>query len=141
MCVDTKPGRATANLKEEKKEEKKMMAMNFPEFVTVLVLGLVSAFVFHVLMRYRVLEGVDGFMAEWIVGFIGGWIGPAIVGHWGLETGGLYFIPAVLGAFAGPFLAVAAFKARAVMAIATPRQAATVATQSAPMHVDMRKAS
>jgi hypothetical protein len=116
-----------------------MTIMSLPAFLTVLALGLVSAFVFHVLVRYRILDGVDGFMGMWILGFSGGWLGRRVFGHWGLPVGGLYFIPAILGAFAAPFL-VAMFKALATTAITSPRLA-TATTPVVPAHVEMRKAS
>jgi hypothetical protein len=59
-----------------------MTIMSLPAFLTVLALGLVSAFVFHVLVRYRILDGVDGFMGKWILGFSGGWLGHRAFGHW-----------------------------------------------------------
>jgi hypothetical protein len=52
----------------------------------------------------------------------------------------LYFIPAILGAFAAPFLVVAMFKALATTAITSPRLA-TATTPVVPAHVEMRKAS
>jgi len=116
-----------------------MIVMNLPEFLTVLVLGLISAFVLHMLVRYRMLNGVDGFMCKWICGVLGGWLGPRVFGHWGLPVGELYLIPAVLGAFAGSFLFVAAFKELAAVAWA-PRQSAS-GTPAAPGHIEMRKAS
>jgi uncharacterized membrane protein YeaQ/YmgE (transglycosylase-associated protein family) len=118
-----------------------MNVMGLPEFLTVLVLGLVSAFVLHTLIGYRMLNGADGFLCKWIFGLLGGWIGPRVFGHWGLPVGGsLYFIPAVLGAFAGAFLFVAAFRALAMAVTAAPRQSAAT-PQATPAHLEMRKAS
>jgi uncharacterized membrane protein YeaQ/YmgE (transglycosylase-associated protein family) len=117
-----------------------MIIMSLPEFLTVLVLGLISAFVLHILVGYRMLNGVDGFVCKWIFGLLGGWVGPFVFGHWGLRVGSLYLIPAVVGAFAGSFLFVAAFKALAIAAATSPRQA-TATTQATPAHLEMRKAS
>jgi hypothetical protein len=64
-----------------------------------------------------------------------------VFGHWGLPLGGsLYFIPALLGAFAGAFLFVAAFKALGMAVTAAPWQS-TATTQATPAHLEMRKAS
>ncbi len=117
-----------------------MIVMSLPEFATVLVLGLISAFVLHTLIRYRMLNGVDGFLCKWIFGLLGAWLSPLVFGHWGLAVGSLYLIPAVLGAFAGSFLFVAAFKALAMAAGTAPQQS-TASTQAMPTHVEMRKAS
>jgi uncharacterized membrane protein YeaQ/YmgE (transglycosylase-associated protein family) len=85
------------------------------------------------------LNGVDGFVCKWIFGLLGGWMGPRVFGHWGLPTGNLYLIPAVLGAFTGAFLFVAAYKALAIAAV--PRQSAATAPAATPAHLEMRKAS
>ena len=116
-----------------------MSIMGLPEFLTVTVLGLASAFVLHTLVRYRILNGADGFVCQWIFGLLGGWFGPRVFGHWGLPVGSLYLIPAVLGAFTGAFLFAAAFKALAAAATA-PRQSAAAAPGT-PAHLEMRKAS
>src|SRR5579863_8801538 len=90
-----------------------MIGMSFSAFLTLLVLGLISSFVLHVLVRYRMLAGFDGFMSKWIAGWIGGWLGSSEFGFWGIHVGSLYIIPSLLGAFAGSFLVTAVFRALA----------------------------
>lgn len=45
-----------------------MIGMNFAAFLTLLVLGFVSSVVLHFLIRYRMLNGLDGFLSKWISG-------------------------------------------------------------------------
>jgi uncharacterized membrane protein YeaQ/YmgE (transglycosylase-associated protein family) len=118
-----------------------MIGMSFPAFLTLLVLGLISSFVLHVLVRYRMLAGFDGFMSKWIAGWIGGWLGSSVFGFWGIHTGSLYVIPALLGAFTGSFMVTAVFRALAQSATSV-RKPDTVASQpsSAPQ-LEIRKAS
>lgn len=119
-----------------------MIGMGFPAFLTLLVLGFISSFVFHVLAQYRVLAGVDGFALKWIAGWIGGWLGSPVLGHWGsIHAGNLYLVPAVLGAFTGSFLMVALFKVSAVSVAAAPRRAATSTGAGISLQSEMRKAS
>jgi uncharacterized membrane protein YeaQ/YmgE (transglycosylase-associated protein family) len=118
-----------------------MIGMGFPAFLTLLVLGFISSLAVHVLARYRVLTGVDGFMCKWIAGWIGGWLGSPILGHWSIHTGNVYIVPAILGAFAGSFLMAALFKASAATVGAAPRQMAASAQAGVSLHSEMRKVS
>lgn len=117
-----------------------MVGIGFSYFLTLLVLGFISSFVLHVLVRYRMLAGFDGFMSKWIAGWVGAWFGSPVFGHWGFHMGNLYIIPAVLGAFAGPFILTAVFRALAKTTV-IPRPE-TVAPQSGTAsQFEMRKAS
>src|ERR1700751_331940 len=111
MLVRT--GRIRAEVKEAK-----MIGMSLSPFLSLLVLGFVSSVVLHVLARYRVLAGLDGFVCKWIVGWIGAWLGSPVFGHWGIHMENIYLIPAVLGAFTTPFLMTTALRALARTALA-----------------------
>jgi uncharacterized membrane protein YeaQ/YmgE (transglycosylase-associated protein family) len=116
-----------------------MIGMSFLSFLTLLVLGLISSVVLHSLFRYRILSGGDGFLSQWIAGYIGGWLGSPVFGHWGVQFGGIHLGPAVLGAFVAPFIVTAMFKA-SVLAVA-PRSGVTVSGVDAASPFAMRKAS
>ena len=118
-----------------------MIGMSFTAFLTLLVLGLISSFVLHVLVRYRMLAGFDGFMSKWIAGWIGGWLGSPVFGYWGIHVGSLYIIPAVLGAFTGSFLVAEVFRALARTASASARPEAVAPQPSSTPQIEMRKAS
>lgn len=92
-----------------------MIGMNFWAFLILLVAGLIAAAVLHYVVRYRFLEGFDGFLAKCVVGWIGAWLGSPVLGHWfeRVKLANLYLIPALLGAFAGAFVLTASWKASA----------------------------
>jgi uncharacterized membrane protein YeaQ/YmgE (transglycosylase-associated protein family) len=71
--------------------------------------------VLHYVLRYRLLEGLDGFLGKLVAGWIGAWLGSPVLGHWfeGVKIAGIYLIPALLGALAGAFALTASFKASA----------------------------
>ena len=92
-----------------------MIGMNFWAFLVLLVAGVIAAVVIHYLLRYRLLEGFDGFLGNCIEGWVGAWIGSPVLGHWfePVKLVGVYLIPALLGAFAVVFALTAIGKAAA----------------------------
>ncbi|HTV59606.1 MAG TPA: hypothetical protein VMJ93_12115 [Verrucomicrobiae bacterium] len=88
-----------------------MIGMNFGAFLTLLILGFISAIVVHSVIRYRMMEGFDGFMAKWVAGWLGAWLGGPVLGHWWFRIQNIYVIPALVGAFAGAFVCAFALKA------------------------------
>ncbi len=92
-----------------------MIGMGFGAFLTLFVISFIAAAVIHNGFRYRYLGGVDGFLAKWIVGWVGAWIASPVLGHWftGVALGGQYIIPAFLGAFSLAFLGTAVCKVMA----------------------------
>lgn len=116
-----------------------MFGMSFPMFLALSILSVLSAFVLHVVARYRTLAGPDGFLSKWIVAWAGAWMGSPVFGHWGPHMSGVYVIPAAFGALCGPFLLTAMFKALGTAAASRPAVAA-MQPYSAPQ-VELRKAS
>jgi uncharacterized membrane protein YeaQ/YmgE (transglycosylase-associated protein family) len=92
-----------------------MIGMDFWAFLVLLIAGMIAGAVLHYVLRYRFLEGLDGFLAKLIAGWIGAWLGPPILGHWfeRVKLANIYLIPALLGAFAGAFVVAASWKASA----------------------------
>jgi uncharacterized membrane protein YeaQ/YmgE (transglycosylase-associated protein family) len=92
-----------------------MIGMSFWAFVVLLVAGVISAAVLHYILRYRVLECFDGFLAKLIAGWLGAWLGSPVLGHWfePVKLAGIYLVPALLGAFAASFALTATYKAHA----------------------------
>ena len=118
-----------------------MIGMSFSAFLTLLVFGLVSSFVLHMIVRYRMLAGLDGFVCAWIAGWTGGWLGSPVFGHWGGHMRNVYIIPALLGAFVGTFLVTAVVRVMAATAMAPSRPSVMAPQPSAASQVEMRKAS
>jgi len=89
-----------------------MIGMSFSAFVVLLVAALIASIVLHYVLRYRFLEGFDGFLGKLIAAWLGGWLGSPVLGHWfeSVKLADIYLIPALLGAFAGAFALTASCK-------------------------------
>lgn len=72
-----------------------MLGMNLTSFLTLLVVSIVAA-AYHWILRYRFLEGIDSFLAKVAVGWIGGWLGSPVLGHWLWKIQSVYRVPAIL---------------------------------------------
>jgi uncharacterized membrane protein YeaQ/YmgE (transglycosylase-associated protein family) len=92
-----------------------MIGMHFASFLTLLMISLITALVVHYAIGYRVLDGIDGFLSKWVVGWLGAWLGTPVLGHWfqHVAISNVYIIPAFIGGFIGAFLASAVWKAEA----------------------------
>jgi uncharacterized membrane protein YeaQ/YmgE (transglycosylase-associated protein family) len=90
-----------------------MLGMNFTSFLALLVVSVVVAAAYHWVLRYRFLEGIDSFLAKVAVGWIGGWLGSPVLGHWLWKIQSVYIMPAILGAIAAIHLNVLCWKASA----------------------------
>ena len=116
-----------------------MIGMMFSSFLTLLVLGLISAIVLHVGMYKHTPRGVDGFLMKWIGGWIGAWLGSPVLGHWSFRIADIHVIPALVGAFVGTFCLIEMAKSMAAATLApgkTPVPAPSMAAQ-----LEMKKAS
>ena len=80
-----------------------LIGMPFPPFLVLLVLSAIAAGIVHWGFRYRLFDGWDGYVGQWMVAWVGAWLGPAVLGHWfdSVMLWDIYVIPALLGAFAG----------------------------------------
>ena len=89
-----------------------MIGMSFSAFVVLLAAALIAAIVLHYVLRYRFLEGFDGFWGKLIAAWLGGWLGSPVLGHWfeSVKLADIYLIPALLGAFAGAFALTSSWK-------------------------------
>ncbi len=82
-----------------------MIGMNFVSFLTLLVISVVVSFVLHYLVKYRVAQGVEGFLGKVILGWLGAWLGSPVLGYWPatVKLDSIYIVPALLGSLAGVF--------------------------------------
>lgn len=92
-----------------------MIGMGFGAFLTLLVVSFIAAVVMHLVIRYRFMSGLEGFLGKWVVGWVGAWIASPVLGHWfsGVAIGGQYIIPAFVGAFSLTFIATLGCKTAA----------------------------
>lgn len=70
-----------------------MLGMNFTSFLTLLVVSVVVAAKYHWILRYRFLEGIGSFLAKVAVGWVGGWLGSPVLGHWLWKIQSVYIVP------------------------------------------------
>ena len=89
-----------------------MIGMNFRALLVLFVAALIAAGVLHYVIRYRFLDGFDGFVGKCIAGWVGAWLGSPVLGHWfeRAKLANVYLIPALLGAFVGAFVVTATGK-------------------------------
>src|SRR5271169_3871848 len=82
-----------------------LIGMSFASFVVLLTVSGIAGAIVHWVFRYRLFKGIDGCLAQWMVAWVGAWLGPAVVGHWfdSAMVANIYIIPAFLGALAGAF--------------------------------------
>jgi hypothetical protein len=80
-----------------------LIGMPFSSFMVLLIISLITAAVVHWGFRFRLFQGIEGFIGQWMVAWVGAWLGPAVLGHWfdSVMMANIYIIPALLGAFAG----------------------------------------
>lgn len=90
-----------------------MIGMHFATFLVLLVVSFIAAIILHYGFRYRFLEGFDGFLWKWILGWIGAWLGTPVIGDWfsHVALAHVFIIPAFIGAFVGGFVATLIWKA------------------------------
>ncbi len=92
-----------------------MIGMDFRALLILFVAALIAAGVVHYVIRYRFLDGFDGFVGKCVAGWVGAWLGSPVLGHWfeRAKLANVYLIPALLGAFVGAFVVTATGKALA----------------------------
>lgn len=98
-----------------------LIGMQFPSFLILLIVSAVASAIVHWGFRYRLSQSADGFLGQWMVAWVGAWLGPAVLGHWfdSAMLANIYLVPALLGAFAGAFAGT--LNAKIVARTTTPR--------------------
>ncbi len=88
--------------------------MDFTSFLILLVISLAVSSILHFGLEYYVNPGMWSFASKVVVGFIGASYGTQVFGSWfpGLNYNNVYYIPAILGAFAILLVAVDLMKMR-----------------------------
>jgi uncharacterized membrane protein YeaQ/YmgE (transglycosylase-associated protein family) len=82
--------------------------MDFAAFLILLVISVVVSWVLHFGLNYYVTPGPWSFASKVVVGWFGAWLGTPVFGRWfpGMNYMDIYYIPAVIGAFAALVVAV-----------------------------------
>src|SRR5919197_2613600 len=89
-----------------------MIGMQFGSFILLLIISVVVSLILHYGLKFYVTPGFGSFLGKVVVGWIGGWLGSPVLGHWGpsVNTDQVFVIPAILGCLALLALAVDALK-------------------------------
>ncbi len=111
-----------------------MIGMSFISFAALLGISLIAALVLHYLVKYRTVEGFEGFLGKVIVGWLGAWLGSPVLGHWpvNLSFADIYPIPVFLGALSTVFSVVLLFKSLSSLALQVGGNVAATAMMGGP---------
>jgi uncharacterized membrane protein YeaQ/YmgE (transglycosylase-associated protein family) len=90
-----------------------MVGISLISFLILFAIAAVVAAVFHFVLRYRFLGGIDAFLGKIVAGWLGGWVGSPVLGHWLFKVDDVYVIPAIVGAVVAVFLSTLLWKALA----------------------------
>ena len=63
-----------------------MLGMSFTSFLVLLAIAVVMAVLIRFILPYRFLQGIDSFLGKIAVGWLGGWLGSPVLGHWSFEV-------------------------------------------------------
>ncbi len=82
-----------------------LIGMPFLSFLILLITSALAAAIVHRGFRYRLFNGWEGYLGQWMVAWVGAWLGPAVLGHWfaSVRLWNIYIIPAFIGGLAGAF--------------------------------------
>lgn len=85
-----------------------MIGMDFISFVVLLAISLVVSAILHFPLSYRVIPGWGSYFGKVVIGWIGGWLGSPVLGHWWgpVSYQEVYIVPAILGCAGMVILAV-----------------------------------
>ena len=85
-----------------------MIGMDFVAFLILLITAVVVSAILHYGCEFYVTPGSWSFGAKVVVAWIGAWLGSPVLGHWwaGCQYQEVYYVPAILGAFAAVILAI-----------------------------------
>jgi uncharacterized membrane protein YeaQ/YmgE (transglycosylase-associated protein family) len=111
-----------------------MIGMSFPSFIVLAIISIIVSLILHYGVRFYAVPGFNSFLGKVVLGWLGGWLGSPVFGHWGpsMEMDQVFIIPALLGCVAGLVLAVdwvtTARSATSTAAVEPLRKAAPVGT-------------
>ena len=76
-----------------------MIGMDFMCFLWLLIIAVIVSVVMYYAFKIRL---VAGYWMQLIVSWVGAWLGSPVFGNWfeKVKLGGVYIIPAILGAIA-----------------------------------------
>ena len=76
-----------------------MIGMSFLACIALIIISIVVSAILFFLTKIKIGKGIQGFIAEIFVGWIGAWLG-WIWGHWWFKFWDVYIVPAIIGSVA-----------------------------------------
>ena len=76
-----------------------MIGMSFLACIVLIIISIVVSAILFFLAKKKIGKGIQGFIAEIFVGWIGAWLG-WIWGHWWFKFWDVYIVPAIIGSVA-----------------------------------------
>lgn len=76
-----------------------MLGMSFLACIVLFVISIVVSAILFYLVKIKIGTGIQGFIAEIFVGWIGAWLG-WIWCHWWFTLWDVYVVPAIIGSVA-----------------------------------------
>ena len=97
------------------------MESAFIDFVVLLIISVVVGGILHFGLNYYVTAGLASFCGKVVIGYIGGWLSPWVLGKWFpvISFGNVYIISAIVGTLALLVFAIDMGKAYAPGAVKT----------------------
>ena len=85
-----------------------MIGMSFPSFIVLAIISIVVSLILHYGVQFYAVPGFDSLLGKVVLGWLGGWLGSPVFGHWGpsMQSDQVFIIPAILGCVAALVLAV-----------------------------------
>jgi len=80
----------------------------FIDFIVLLAISAVVGAILHFWLNYYVMPGLESYFGKLVVGYIGGWLSPWVLGKWfpAISVGNVDIISAAVGTLAILVLAV-----------------------------------
>ena len=88
-----------------------MIGITFSSFLALLVIGAACALFLSGILQPRPV-GTAAYIGQLIVGWLGAWVGSAVVGHWGwiIPTTNVYVLPALISSLAAIYALIESVK-------------------------------
>ena len=85
-----------------------MIGMSFLACVVLIIISIVVSAILFFLAKIKIGKGIQGFIAEIFVGWVGAWLG-WIWGHWWFKFWDVYIVPAIIGSVATIWIVAALY--------------------------------
>ncbi len=71
--------------------------IDFIGFLILLIISVVVSGILHFGLKYYIVPGWWSYLSKVLIGWVGARLGSPVFGHWWLNRGDVYIVPAILG--------------------------------------------